>query len=339
MPDGQEEVPRKRARVRRNFDSSDDEENEVAVDGERKEGAFRFNARKVFLTYPRCNIAPGDVARLFPLWNEVKSAFCKQELHLDGELHLHLFCSFGRKLNSSNAGCFDMVEDLPAGAQGVAGGPVRFHPNIKRVNGPEDLVRIWEYLCKDGREPTELRGKVDLYKFSKNFCVVYRDRESWLSYRSSIAQDAPHYPIIGPNGEVFAHPRDAGKKRNLWLCGPANAGKTAWLEAQVYKFRCYKVGDNRYPFDNYAREEIIVYDDVKPRAQDLLVLGNHSAYPRPVPGATRYHQRFIPGGHYLWTIVCSNKTIEEQYESEGQEVIQAIIARFITVNLALVAID
>lgn len=336
---GEEKGANKRGRKRRNFDSSDDEEDEVGPNEPGEEAKFRFNARKVFLTYPRCNIAPGDVPRFFPLWNEIKSSFCKQELHLDGELHLHLFCSFGRKLNSTNARMFDMVVGEPVDPQGDVRDPVRFHPNIKRVNGPEDLVRIWEYLCKDGREPLELAGKVDLYKFSKNFCASYRDRESWLAYRQSVSQDVPRWPIVGPAGQLFPDPRDAGKKRNLWLQGAANAGKTQWLEAKVYCFRNYKVGDSRYPFDNYSREQIIVYDDVVPRASDLLVLGNHSAYPRPVPGATRYHQRFIPGGLYLWTVVCSNKTIDERFEGEGAEVISALHSRFITVTLEPAALD
>lgn len=324
-----EPVVRKRARVRRNYDSDESDSDER---GEEQKG-FRFNARKAFLTYPRCPIAVAAIPGCFPLWDQVKTCFAKQELHADGESHLHLFCSFTSKLNSSNAGVFDMVQGAAVSIEGKLVEAQRFHPNIKRVNGPEDLVRIWEYLCKDGNPPTELRGKVDLYKFSKNFSVVYRDRESWLCYRSSISQGPPVYPIIGPDGQVFGDPSQAGKKRNLWLSGPANAGKTAWLEAKVYCYRNYKVGDSRYPFDNYAREQIIVYDDTKPRASDLLVLGNYSAYPRPVPGATRYHQRFIPGGLYLWTIVCSNKSLDLAFEDEDAEVREAIRARFIELEL------
>jgi len=330
MSDG-EAAARKKPRVRRNFDSSDEEEENGAPPGEAK--AFRFNARKCFLTYPQCEITPDAFPGCFPLWDEVKTCFGKQERHEDGKLHLHVFCSFTRKLNSSNVQVFDLVRVAPAGVEGAVAGFERFHPNIKRVSGPEDLIRIWEYLCKDGCPPVELRGRVDLYRFSKNFCVVYRDRESWLSYRGSVSQSAPVYPIPGPSGQSFGDPSTAGKKRNLWLSGPANAGKTAWLEAQVYRFRNYKVGDSRYPFDNYAREQIIVYDDVKPRACDLLVLGNHSAYPRPVPGATRYHQRFIPGGLFLWTIVCSNKTLQEFFEGEEAEVLEAVKARYIEVVL------
>lgn len=330
MSDG-EGAARKKARVRRNFDSSDEEEEAGAAGDEKK--AWRFNARKCFLTYAQCDVGTDAFPGLFPLWHEVKTCFAKSERHEDGKLHLHVFCAYKRKLNSTNVQMFDLVRVGPAGAEGEVAGFERFHPNVKRVPGPEDLVRAWEYLCKDGVPPTELQGRVDLYRFSKNFCVVYRDRESWLSYRSSVSQSAPVYPIIGPSGEVFGDPATAGKKRNLWLSGPANAGKTAWLEAQVYRFRNYKVGDSRYPFDNYAREQIIVYDDVKPRASDLLVLGNHSAYPRPVPGATRYHQRFIPGGLFLWTIVCSNKTLEASFEGEEREVIEALRARYIEVVL------
>jgi len=63
------------------------------------------------------------------------------------------------------------------------------------------------------------------------------------------------------------------------------------------------------------------------------VLGNVSNYSRPCPGDTRYHQRFIPPGLAIWTVVCTNKSIEEEFEEEAVDVKDAIKARFIEVEL------
>lgn len=332
-----EDAPRKRAR--RNFDSDEESSAGEEVQGERK---FRFNARKTFLTYAQCPIAPGEFLSLFPLANRVSTCFAKQERHKDGSLHLHAYISFSQKLDLSSPQCFDLVERHQDGDNGGpdAAAPRRFHPNIKRVGGPEDLVRTYEYLCKDGVPPVELAGKIDLYKFSKNFCNVFRDRTSWLNYRRGLSQGPPSWPIQGPNGQVFDNPSNAGKKRNVWLWGPPDSGKTKWLEEKVYCFQNYKVGNNRYPFDLYVDQQIIIYDDLLPKAQHLLVLGNTSAFARPVPGDTRYHQRIIPPGLALWTVVASNLTIAEAFQEETASTIEAIKARFIEIEmLPIVDVD
>jgi len=323
--------PRRR-RARRNFNSDSDSESVP-------EGKFRFNAKKVFLTYPHCPVREQGFLEAFNLRDRVKTCFAKHETHADGSPHLHVYIAFSSKLDLSDPRCFDLITYHPVEGQVAPAALERYHPNIKRINGPEDTVKLYEYLCKDGNTPSELRGQVDLYRFSKNFCISYRDRESWLAYRFSTAQQPPTYPIFGPDGTGYPDPASAGKKRNLWIYGPANAGKTQWLEEKIYRFQNYKVGDTRYPFDNYARQQIIVYDDIKPTASHLLVLGNTSSYARPVPGPTRYHQRYIPGGVALWTIVCINTDISTTYAEEEEPVITAIKARFIEVPLNLVVID
>ena len=261
------------------FDDSDQEDDEP----ERK---FRFNARQTFLTYAQCDVPGREFLHLFPLAHSVKVCFAKQERHEDGSLHLHAFCAFTRKLDLSNPQCFDLlVEDKSANAGDEQGARNvrRFHPNIKRVGGPEDLVRAWEYLCKDGVTPLELRGKVNLYKFSKNFCNVYRDRVSWLNFLRGQSQGPPVWPIIGPNGHVFEDPATAGKKRNAWIWGPPDAGKTAWLEEKVYCFANYKVGSNTYPFDQYTDQQIMLLATALERVFILKDNGQEIKLPDPEP--------------------------------------------------------
>nr|AOV86313.1 putative rep protein [uncultured virus] len=333
---------------RRNFQGSDDEESEdeYKVHGEGESKRFRFNARKCFLTYAKCPIPPESFLDLFPLAHRVKTCFAKQELHEDKTPHLHAFVSFTRKLDLSNPGCFDIPLQPGDDDRDVHGQlRVRHHPNIKRVAGIDNTVRRYEYLCKDGTPPTVLRGEERfLHPFSKNFTREFGDRVNWLEYLRSVAQPRPVWPILGPaltgpGGEQlprieFQDPREAGKKRHAWIYGPPDAGKTKWLEENVYCWRNYKIADNLYPYDQYYGDaSIIIYDDVKPVASHLLSASNSSKYPRPVPGKTRYFRHTFPAGLATWIVVCTNFSIQSTFADEEPETIEALKARFIEIKI------
>lgn len=94
--------------------------------------AFRFTAKNIFLTYPRCDVAPP----VFVEW--IKSQFptaqywtVAQERHEDGGLHLHAVISFSRKYNSRVSTRFDFEGH---------------HPNIQPVRVLRDVIA---YISKD----------------------------------------------------------------------------------------------------------------------------------------------------------------------------------------------
>nr|AOV86271.1 putative rep protein [uncultured virus] len=327
--------PRKRALSDSDSDVEEipppDSAGEQAALGEpAQERKFRFCARAAFLTYPRCPILPEQYRESTTFdWQLVKLCFAKQERHHSGETHLHVYLRFTRKLDVSNCRYFD-ASHLSEGDVGVVG----YHPNVRNERGKGSVVRVWEYLCKDGGvQPVDLVGTTELYPSSKNFRKEYGDRITWLNYHATANQPRPEYPLPLPDGKELDRPTGADKKRHLWIWGPPNAGKTLWLERAVYRYRNYKIADAKYPFDNYTNEELVVWDDMCPKASILLNLCNFSAYPRPVPGETRYHRRNIPGGTVVIAIVCINMDIATAYSQEHQSVIDAIKARFIEIHL------
>ncbi len=294
------------------------------------ERKFRFCARSALLTYPRCPLLPEQYRGCTTFdWQLVKLCFAKQERHASGETHLHVYLRFTRKLDISNCRYFDATFETNGDP------PVdRYHPNIRNERGKGSVVRIWEYLCKDGGvQPTDLVGTTELYPSSKNFRKEYGDRITWLNYHATANQPRPEYPLPLPDGKELARPTAADKKRHLWIWGPPNSGKTLWLERAVYRYRNYKIADAKYPFDNYTNEELVVWDDMQPKASILLNLCNYSAYPRPVPGETRYHRRNIPGGTIVVAIVCINTDIRTTFAGEHHSVLQALEARFIEIHL------
>lgn len=297
-----------------------------------EERKFRFCARSAFLTYPHCPLLPGQYRLCTTFsWELVKCAFAKQEKHHDGTLHLHVYLRFCKKLDVSNCRYFDATRQ-PEGDDAVD----RYHPNIRNERGKGSIVRVWEYLCKNGGvPPTDLVGTTELYPTSKNFRKEYGDRITWLNYHATSHQPPPEYPLALPDGSTMERPTGALKKRHLWIWGPPNSGKTRWLERSIYRFQTYQIADAKYPFDNYTTEEMVVWDDLPPKASLLLNLCNYSEYPRPVPGETRYHRRNIPGGTVIVAIVCVNMDIELTYDNDRERMlIPALKARFIEIQLA-----
>ena len=201
----------------------------------------------------------------------------------DGTLHLHIWITFIRKVDTVNPRYFDATIGNDEEMQRVT-----YHCNIRREDrrrsGVSNAIRAYEYLCKyDGTVPVDIVGSTRLYPTSRNFRKEYGDRSQWLAYLAVSAMPAPTYPIRLPDGDEADTPLASCKQRHLWIWGPASSGKTLWLEKNIVCFRNYRVAGTMYPFDNYDGEQIIVYDDVIPKAEHLLSICNSSAYPRPCP--------------------------------------------------------
>lgn len=94
--------------------------------------SFRFNASKVFLTYPQCNLSVQQLLEGLASIKEIKYYAIAQERHEDGNPHLHALCQFSSKINTVNQAYFDI--------QG-------FHPNIQR---PRNIKDVLTYIKKDG---------------------------------------------------------------------------------------------------------------------------------------------------------------------------------------------
>ena len=311
-----------------------DSEEEDPYRGEEVERKFRFCSRSAFLTYPRCPILPGAYLKYSAIPVErIKTAFGKQESHRDGTKHLHVWITFLKKIDTINPRFFDLIVPDAEGAE-----PLKFHCNIRRESrrksGVHNAIGAYDYLCKyDGVVPVDIVGSATIYPTPRNFRKEYGDRTQWLNYLAVRAMQDPVCPIPLPQGDQIPVPDPNNKRRHLWIYGPPNAGKTLWLETNVLQFRNYRISGTVYPYGNYDGEQIIIYDDITPKAGDLLSICNTSAYPRPVPGQTRYGVRYVPGKLVTLVIVCSNLDIDTVMNAEAALTRDAIHKRFIEIEL------
>lgn len=68
-----------------------------------KEGKFRLNAKRLFLTYPKCPIAKENaMEQLKTKFKTISKILVAHELHKDGTDHLHVYISLTKKCNIIN---------------------------------------------------------------------------------------------------------------------------------------------------------------------------------------------------------------------------------------------
>lgn len=95
------------------------------------ENNFRYNASKVFLTYPQCRLSMQELLAGITAIKEVKYYTIAQERHENGEPHLHALFEFNTKVSTRNPAYFDV--------QG-------HHPNIQK---PKNLKNVLAYIKKE----------------------------------------------------------------------------------------------------------------------------------------------------------------------------------------------
>lgn len=99
-----------------------------------KEPKWRINAKNYFLTYSQCDYEPKDLMDyLLELEGDlIKWMVVAQELHEDGNPHLHVQIEYERARNLRNERHFDTD---------------RYHPNVQ---GTRKLKKVGEYVTKGG---------------------------------------------------------------------------------------------------------------------------------------------------------------------------------------------
>lgn len=96
-----------------------------------KTSNFRFNSKRAFLTYPQCNEEHDNLYNSINGQYPIKYAVIAQELHEDGNKHLHAAIEFTKKLDITNEKAFDIKS---------------FHPNIQ---SPKKWLAVIQYCKKD----------------------------------------------------------------------------------------------------------------------------------------------------------------------------------------------
>ena len=105
--------------------------------------------------------------------------------------------------------------------------------------------------------------------------------------------------------ERTAERRAKGEKvKVIWIYGAAGTGKTRFAKEQAAKQSesCYITGSSRDPFQRYAGEDIVIYDEARPGDipfSDLLKLLD--PYGEDVAAPSRYYDKAICAGTFYVT--------------------------------------
>jgi len=246
------------------------------------ESNFRINAKNYFLTYPQCDYEPKDIIEYIRglEGDRIKWMVAAQEMHQDGNPHLHVQIEYEKPRNIRKADHFDT--DI-------------YHPNVQ---GTRNLKRVGEYVTKGGEYALygideegfrlAIAGK-KLDKWSEIYssqtyeeacdAVKRIDPRSWGNNGDRIRNNlryeyGKNVPDYVPN---FKEVRDAytpddvqewldveyvkeSRARCLFLIGQTKLGKTHWARSIVQP-HCY--WKNMVNLDTWNPDaKLLIFDDI-----------------------------------------------------------------------------
>lgn len=233
----------------------------IVQEAKEQNSIFRFSAKKVALTFPRCPLGRAFIADWFANKWAKKDKFAwilvaEEKHHAPVELvekdneepdtHYHVFLHFKGKLETRNCRIFDIP------ANNGPGGAV-YHPNIKSIVG-KDGERNWYNYCtkedhdwitkgiakqevvqkyEDGGSERDKfgamlqTGQITLYEY-----IQMKPRELWnfknLEYGLRAWKGMENSKKI-----VDWKPLTTNKCRHYWISGPSNSGKTTIIRTLI----------------------------------------------------------------------------------------------------------
>lgn len=270
----------------------------------KKKRAFRLSCKQYSLTYPQCPVSRAVFDEAFKLKFRPGEYASAREPHADGNFHLHLFCSYFKRLDVRSSRHFDVA---------IEG--VNYHPNIQKT---KNKLAWLEYINK-GDDYGKLEGDIRYDPLLEPLGKRKSRWEDWQwseAFRASRQLKAVEFPIKLECEEKKCYemlkPDPRNKKRSWWIVAPPNAGKTLWLNRTFAGVSIYSPRTGAYPFEGYMDQDIVVYDDREAVSfAEFASVLNTWEIVMPIAGQVRYRTQDWKVGHTRSVIVLSNRTIEE----------------------------
>lgn len=289
----------------------------------RRRGGFRLQGKQFALTYPRCEVERAVFDECFRKQHGPFAEYgSARESHADGGHHMHVFVSYQQRKDLRSARALDVAID------GVV-----YHGKYEKCRDRADWLR---YISKEGdcavpvAEPREAFDPLlEPIGKRKSKYVDFRWSEDFRTQRSLKPVAFPvRLECEGITYELAA-PDPRCKRRSWWIVAPPNAGKTRWLNRTFAGCAIYSPRTGKYPFEGYADQDIIVYDDRSGVLfEEFASVLNTWDIVQPIAGEVRYVTQNWKLGHTRTVIVLSNKTIEESMEAGD---VQRMRKRFIQI--------
>ena len=213
-----------------------------------KNQKFRLIGKNFFLTYPKCDIAREEAAKL--LKEKVKPLYLHiaREAHQDGTHHLHVLVSVTIKIDTQKPNYFDIAGE---------------HGNYQSCRNTDWVLK---YIQKSDETPF-VEGK---YQGNTQSAVQKRAQtnamlakmtvlemaDQGLIHITQYAQVKKSMLMYKLDSRVVA---DNQPKKCIWIQGPTGCGKSRYVRDN-YPESCFTKPQNKW-WDGYNDQKIILIDD------------------------------------------------------------------------------
>jgi len=309
---------------------------------------FQLNTKSIFLTYPQCDFPLNDFLLNIDIFfgENIEKCIASQELHMDGNKHLHAAICLKKPYRSRSADCLDHL--------------ALQHPNISgRFKG--GWKKAFKYVMKDGnyltlpremnlttllssgdkktekistllrsgasldaiddQEPAYMLMHLQQVQRYASFLELKKKRAEFAQgqLRKVLVEPAEHYSSdwnkeIASWLETNIRQKRSHRQKQLWIKAPPGAGKTSlimWLEDTFNLSIYYWPRDEKW-WDGYSDGcyDLIVLDEY--RAQKMITELNPVLSGDRTPVSRRNLPAYVKKDN-LPVIICSNFNPIEAY--------------------------
>lgn len=268
--------------------------------------SFRINAKQFFLTYPQCDMTKDAMYDALMKLDNAEKIVIGREKHEDGNYHLHVYIKYFTKKNIKSATHFDING---------------YHPNIQSAKSEKAVIG---YITKD--RDILIKQAFDMTN-TNNYSKRKTDFSAWEQDMMIAEREDLQYPITFL-GQEIQKPDPKNKRRHLWIVGEPSIGKTYAINETFGGKKVFLRSKDKYPYENYNNEDIIIYDDVSDIKFEELSNVTETWKLIASVGDSRYTKKFWKLNHTRTVIVISNT------EPDYHHLHNAFLSRFKVINLA-----
>lgn len=254
--------------------------------------AFCYRNSEVFITWPQSGELSVEAVRDHLIAMGFVKGICALEQHHStlGN-HIHAWAwrpKIPRKMKILGADKW------------TVGGVVAHISKLRGRNGTGRTLRMQQYVMKDQEYicwPSKGEILSQHFNFSKDFRKTQGDWEAWERYRMNmnLANKDPFpfaLPILPLGSKLYDRVGHNCKRRNLYIHGEANIGKTRYMNQVFAGKNVFVVGEGAERFENYNQQQIIIFPMHLPSWKDIEFLTDPQQMTRLMPGKQRYNGIF-----------------------------------------------
>jgi len=238
------------------------EEESEGQEVKESEAKFRCSALNVMLTFSQTGVHKSDVivpavVKILDEKGWSHDIMYADEQHKDGSNHVHAGIRFHKRPNIQNSRLFDYFCGDKKCTSCITEKHETLHPNFRRFLSKDATTKMWGYVNKTGRG----QGSDIFPSHPVGYGKWKADKQLWLKDAQARNPIDP-FPITLPNDEGIITKPLGYHRRSLYIIwGEVDARKSYFRKFSINPDGYYMPSDVRYPMEDYAGQQLIIYDD------------------------------------------------------------------------------